>query len=89
MDDQQKVLTHTHGDSVTGERLQGCDIGSGHQGRSDQDSSRNQVAFTEKRYFHWEQDEKSVSLRARSGSYSGGSEVLVNDVFSGESSTGF
>ena len=33
--------------------------------------------LTEKRFFKWEEDEISVSLRARSASYGGGSEVLV------------
>lgn len=32
--------------------------------------------LTEKRFFHWVEDEISVTLRNRSGSY-GGSEVLV------------
>lgn len=35
--------------------------------------------FAEKRFFKWEPDEISVSLRARSGSYGGGSEVLIVD----------
>lgn len=33
--------------------------------------------FTEKRFFLWVEDEVSVTLRERSGSYGGGSEVLV------------
>ena len=33
--------------------------------------------FTEKRFFEWHEDEISVSLRAKSGSYGGGSEVFV------------
>lgn len=33
--------------------------------------------LTEKRFFHWVEDEISVTLRNRSGSYGGGSEVLV------------
>lgn len=33
--------------------------------------------FAEKRFFKWQEDEVSVSLRNRSGSYGGGSEVLV------------
>lgn len=76
--------THTHGDSVTGERLQGCDIRSGHQGRSDQDSSR---AYSQMRYEAYQRDEKSPTIKWHGGSYGGGSEVLVNDVFSGEPST--
>lgn len=36
--------------------------------------------FAEVRFFKWQQDEVSVSLRAKSGSYGGGSEVLVVDV---------
>jgi len=35
------------------------------------------VTFAEKRFFKWVKDDKSVSLRAKSGSYGGGSEVLV------------
>lgn len=33
--------------------------------------------LTEKRFFHWHEDDKSVTLRNKSGSYGGGSEVLV------------
>lgn len=33
--------------------------------------------LTEKRFFHWVEDDKSVTLRNKSGSYGGGSEVLV------------
>ena len=33
--------------------------------------------FSEVRFFKWQENDKSVSLRARSGSYGGGSEVLV------------
>ena len=33
--------------------------------------------YAEKRFFKWELDDVSVSLRAKSGSYGGGSEVLV------------
>lgn len=33
--------------------------------------------LTEKRYFEWHEDDVSVTLRNRSGSYGGGSEVLV------------
>ena len=33
--------------------------------------------YAEKRFFKWQEDEVSVSLRAQSGSYGGGSEVLV------------
>ena len=32
--------------------------------------------FTEKRFFKWEEDDVSVTLRNRSGSYGGGSEVF-------------
>ena len=35
------------------------------------------IAFAEKRFFEWHADDKSVSLRAKSGSYGGGSEVLI------------
>lgn len=33
--------------------------------------------LTEKRFFEWYEDDVSVTLRNRSGSYGGGSEVLV------------
>ena len=33
--------------------------------------------FAEKRFFKWQEDDVSVSLRAKSGSYGGGSEVLI------------
>lgn len=33
--------------------------------------------YTEKRFFKWYEDEVSVTLRNKSGSYGGGSEVLV------------
>lgn len=33
--------------------------------------------YTEKRFFEWHPDDTSVSIRARSGSYGGGSEVFV------------
>jgi hypothetical protein len=33
--------------------------------------------LTEKRFFEWHEDEVSVTLRNRGGSYGGGSEVLV------------
>lgn len=35
--------------------------------------------YTEVRFFKWKEDEISVSLRASSASYGGGSEVLVVD----------
>lgn len=35
------------------------------------------VTYSEKRFFEWHEDDRSVSLRAKSGSYGGGSEVLV------------
>ena len=36
--------------------------------------------YTEKRFFDWYEDEKSVSIRANSGSYGGGSEVFVVEI---------
>lgn len=33
--------------------------------------------FAEKRFFEWHEDEISVTLRNKSGSYGGGSEVLI------------
>lgn len=33
--------------------------------------------LTEKRFFEWHEDDVSVTLRNHSGSYGGGSEVLV------------
>ena len=35
------------------------------------------ITLTEKRFFEWHEDDVSVTLRNRSGSYGGGSEVLV------------
>lgn len=35
------------------------------------------ITLTEKRYFEWHEDDKSVTLRNKGGSYGGGSEVLV------------
>lgn len=35
------------------------------------------VTLTEKRFFEWHEDDVSVTLRNRGGSYGGGSEVLV------------
>ena len=37
--------------------------------------------FTEKRFFYWVEDNTSVSLRAKSGSYGGGSETLITNGF--------
>lgn len=33
--------------------------------------------LTEKRFFEWHEDDISVTLRNKSGSYGGGSEVLI------------
>ena len=35
------------------------------------------ITYAEKRFFKWVEDDKSVTLRERCGSYGGGSEVLV------------
>lgn len=35
------------------------------------------ITLTEKRFFEWHEDDVSVTLRNKSGSYVGGSEVLV------------
>ena len=35
------------------------------------------TTLTEKRFFEWHEDDVSVTLRNKSGSYGGGSEVLV------------
>ena len=35
------------------------------------------TTLTEKRFFEWHKDDVSVTLRNKSGSYGGGSEVLV------------
>lgn len=40
-------------------------------------SSLKYITLTEKRFFKWVEDDKSVTIRNRSGSYGGGSEVLV------------
>lgn len=36
-----------------------------------------QITLTEKRFFEWHEDELSVTLRNKGGSYGGGSEVFV------------
>lgn len=38
---------------------------------------KNVKTYAEVRFFKWEEADTSVSLRAASGSYGGGSEVLV------------
>ena len=38
---------------------------------------KDQICFAEKRFFEWHKDTVSVTLRQKSGSYGGGSEVLV------------
>lgn len=35
------------------------------------------ITYAEKRFFEWHEDEISVTLRNKPGSYGGGSEVLV------------
>lgn len=37
----------------------------------------NKITYTEKRFFEWHEDDVSVSIRACSGSYGGGSEVFI------------
>lgn len=44
--------------------------------------------YSEKRFFEWHEDEISVTLRNKSGSYGGGSEVLVVAGFRPEESGG-
>lgn len=36
-----------------------------------------QKTLTEKRFFEWHEDDVSVTLRHKGGSYGGGSEVLI------------
>ena len=38
---------------------------------------KTQITFPEKRFFEWHEDPISVTLRNKSGSYGGGSEVIV------------
>ena len=35
------------------------------------------ITYAEKRFFEWHEDELSVTIREKGGSYGGGSEVLV------------
>lgn len=35
------------------------------------------ITLTEKRFFEWHEDDRSVTLRNHGGSYGGGSEVLI------------
>ena len=39
--------------------------------------TKNEATLTEKRFFEWHEDDVSVTLRNKSGSYGGGSEVFV------------
>lgn len=39
------------------------------------------ITYTEKRFFEWHEDCVSVTVRSSSGSYGGGSEVLVLQAF--------
>lgn len=39
------------------------------------------ITMTEKRFFEWHEDDVSVTLRYKSGSYGGGSEVFVITYF--------
>ena len=39
------------------------------------------ITYAEKRFFEWHEDDVSVTLRNKSGSYGGGSEVLVVSSF--------
>lgn len=83
------VHTHTHthtsvdaGDeSDTGERLQRSDFRPRPEGRTDQ--SR---AYSQLRYESYIEDDRSPTIKWHGGSYGGGSEVLVNDLFNRESS---
>ena len=47
------------------------------------------TTYTEKRFFHWVEDEISVTLREKSGSYGGGSEVLIIQGFDDEDILGW
>ena len=38
---------------------------------------KKQTTLTEKRFFEWHEDDISVTLRNKGGSYGGGSEVLI------------
>ena len=38
---------------------------------------KKQITMTEKRFFEWHEDDVSVTLRNKGGSYGGGSEVLI------------
>lgn len=39
--------------------------------------SNERVCYSEKRFFEWHEDDKSVTIRNKGGSYGGGSEVLI------------
>lgn len=47
-----------------------------------------QTTLTEKRFFYWVEDDVSVTLRSKSGSYGGGSEVLIICTATDEEDTG-
>ena len=52
-------------------------MGTGGGQRASGDNYKRQVTLIEKRFFEWHEDDRSVTLRNKSGSYGGGSEVLV------------
>ena len=56
--------------------LRGCG-GAGYQQGYVLAPKGKQITLTEKRFFHWVEDDIAVTLRNHSGSYGGGSEVLV------------
>lgn len=35
------------------------------------------ICYAEKRFFEWHEDDRSVTIREKGGSYGGGSEVLI------------
>jgi hypothetical protein len=41
---------------------------------------KDMITYSEKRFFEWHEDDKSVTLRYKGGSYGGGSEVLVIEI---------
>lgn len=45
------------------------------------------ITYAEKRFFEWHEDDISVTLRNKSGSYGGGSEVLVVSLHPAEEET--
>lgn len=59
------------------EEMGGQNMPNDHRRSPEPDNGLYRTCYSEVRFFKWVEDDKSVSLRAQSGSYGGGSEVLI------------